>query len=46
MILAKIYYKTHNQELLAIVKTFKTWKYYLEDFKHKVFILIVYYNLR
>lgn len=30
MILAKTYYKTHNIEIVAIVKTFKNWDYYLE----------------
>ena len=30
MIPAEIKYETHNGELLAIIKTFKTWKYHLE----------------
>ncbi len=29
MILAETWYKTHNQELLAIVEAFKTWRHYL-----------------
>ena len=39
MIPAKTRYKTHNGELLAIVEAFKTWRYYLEGCKHKVFVL-------
>ena len=30
MISAETQYKTHNAELLAIVKAFKTWRHYLE----------------
>lgn len=30
MIPIKTRYKIHNQELLAIIKVFKTWRYYLE----------------
>ena len=30
MILAKTRYETYNTELLAIVKAFKNWRYYLE----------------
>lgn len=44
MIFAKIYYKTYNNELKAIIKTFKTWKYYLKDCKYEVLILIDYNN--
>lgn len=46
MILAETQYKTHNQKLLAIVKTFKTWHYYLKGCKFKVFILANHNNLR
>ena len=46
MILAKTRYKTHNQELLAIVETFKTWCHYLEGYKYEVFILTDHNNLR
>ena len=46
MIPAKTQYKTHNAELLAIVKAFKTWRYYLKGCKHKVFVLTNYNNLR
>ena len=45
MIPAKIRYETHNGELLAIVKVFKTWCHYLEGCKHKVLILTDYINL-
>ena len=31
MILAKTRYKTHDAKLLAIIKAFKNWRYYLED---------------
>ena len=31
IISAKTRYQIHNNELLAIVKSFKTWKHYLED---------------
>ena len=46
MILAETRYETHNQELLAIVETFKTWRYYLESCKYEVFILTDHNNLR
>ncbi len=45
MILAETRYKTHNQELLAIVEAFKTWCHYLEDCKHEVLILTDHNNL-
>ena len=45
MISAETWYKTHNQELLAIVKAFKIWRHYLEKCKYKVFILTNYNNL-
>ena len=44
MIPAKTQYKTHDNKLLAIVKAFNTWKYYLKGFQHKVFILTNYNN--
>ena len=34
MIPAEIQYKTHNDELLAIVKAFKTWRHYLKSCKY------------
>ena len=46
MILAKTRYKTHDAELLAIVKAFKTWRHYLESCKHEVLVLTNYNNLR
>ena len=46
MILAKTQYQTHNGKLLTIVKTFKIWRHYLKDFKHKIFVLINYNNLQ
>ena len=38
-ILAKTQYKTHNDELLAILKVFKTWQNCLEGYKHEVLVL-------
>ena len=46
MILAKTRYKTHDSELLAIVKAFKTWRHYLENCKHKVLVLTDHNNLQ
>ena len=45
MIPAKTWYKTYNNEFLAIVESFKIWKYYLEDCKYKIFIFTNYNNL-
>lgn len=45
IILAITYYKTYNQELLAIIKVLKTEKYYLKCFKFEVFILTNYNNV-
>ncbi len=45
MILAETRYETYNDELLAIVEAFKTWRHYLEGYKHKVLILTDYNNL-
>ena len=45
LILTEIYYKTYNQELLAIVEAFKTWHYYLKGFKYEVFVLTDHNNL-
>ena len=45
MIPAKTRYKTHDGELLAIIEVFKTWRHYLEGYKHKVFVLIDHNNL-
>ena len=46
MIPVETQYKTHNAELLAIVKVFKTWYHYLEGCKHKILILTNYNNFR
>ena len=45
MIPAKTRYKTHDGELLAIVKAFKTWRHYLEGCKHEVLVLTNHNNL-
>lgn len=42
---AETWYTTHNQELLIIVETFKTWHYCLEDCKHKILVFINQNNL-
>ena len=46
MILIETQYETHNGELLAIVKVFKTWKYYLKSCKYKVLVLTNHNNLQ
>ena len=46
MILAETHYKTHDAELLAIVKAFKTWRHHLKGCKHKGLILTNHNNLR
>ena len=43
---AETQYKTHDTELLAIVKAFKTWRHYLKGCKHKVLILNDHNNVR
>ena len=45
MISTKTYYKTHDDEFLAIIETFKTWRYYLEGCNHKVLVLTDHNNL-
>ena len=45
MILAETQYETHDSELLAIVKAFKTWRHYLKGCKHEVLVLTDYNNL-
>ena len=46
LIPAKTCYETHNAKLLAIVKAFKNWCYYLEDCKYKVLVLTDHNNVR
>ncbi len=46
MIPAETRYETHDSELLAIVKAFKTWKHYLEGCKHEVLVLTDHNNLQ
>ena len=46
MIPAETQYKIHNGELLVIVKAFKTWRHYLEGYKHEVFIFTDHNNFR
>ena len=46
MIPAEIQYETHNSELLAIVKVFKTWYHYLEGCKYEVLVFTDHNNLR
>ena len=45
MISAETRYETHDIELLAIVKAFKTWRHYLEGSQHEVLILTDHNNL-
>ena len=46
IIFIETWYETHDGKLLVIVKTFKTWRYYLEGCKHAVLVLINHNNLR
>ena len=46
MIPTETRYETHNSELLAIVKAFKTWRHYLKGCKHEVLVLTDHNNLR
>ena len=46
MIPAETRYETHDQELLAIVEAFKTWRHYLEGCKFEVLVLTDQNNLR
>ena len=45
MIPAETRYETHDQELLAIVEAFKTWRHYLEGCKFEVLVLTDHNNL-
>ncbi len=46
MIPAETRYETHDQELLAIVEAFKTWRHYLEGCQFEVLVLTDHNNLR
>ena len=46
MIPAETRYETHDDELLAIVQAFKTWRHYLEGSQHEVLVLTDHNNLR
>ena len=46
MISVKTRYETHNNDLLAIIKAFKTWRHYLKSYKHKILVLTDHNNLR
>ena len=46
MISTETRYETHDDELLAIVETFKTWKHDLEGSQHEVLVLTQYNNFR
>ena len=39
-------YKTHDGEMLAIVKAFKQWQHYLEGARHQIFVLTDHHNLK
>lgn len=45
MIFTETQYEIYDSDLLAIVRGFKTWKYYLEDYKYEVFMLVDNNNL-
>ena len=45
LISAEIRYKTHNGELLIILKAFKIWKHYLKECNHEVLIFTNHNNL-
>ena len=46
MILMETQYEIHNSKFLAIIKAFKTWRYYLKDYKYEVLVFKDYNNLR
>ena len=46
MIPTEIQYKIYNDELLAIIEAFKTWRHYLKSCKHKVLVLTDYNKLQ
>ncbi len=38
MISTETRYETHNDQLLAIIERFETWRHYLKGYKHKVVV--------
>ena len=46
MIFIETWYKTYDQELLAIVETFKSWRHYLDSCKYMKLVLINHKKLR
>lgn len=46
MIPAETRYETYDQEILAIVETFKNWRHYLEGCRFEVLVLTDHNNLR
>ncbi len=46
IISAETRYETHDGELLAIVKAFKTWRHYFKGYKHEVLVLTDHNNLQ
>ena len=46
MILAETWYETYDKELLAIIKTFKTWRHYLKSYKHEILVFIDHNNFQ
>ena len=46
MISAKMCYKTHDTEWLAIIEAFKNWRHYLEDYQYNILVLTDHNNLR
>ena len=45
IILIKTRYKTHDEELLAIIEVFMTWHHYIKSCIYKVFVLTDHNNL-
>ena len=46
MILAETWYETHDSKLLIFLEVFKTWKHYLEGYKHEFLMLTDQNNLQ
>lgn len=45
MIPVETWYKTYNSKLMAIIEAWKTWRYYLEGYKHQILVLTDHNNL-